>query len=175
MGRHTLTFAAPELSTGAFEIKIQADRLNTGSGMKNGKLKGMDFFDVKNNPQIKFKSTKSIQTGLDNFELDGNFTIGRVTKQGKLTLTITGKGTGSGTINGIMGFDRKQYGMNSGIPFKKIADGVQVKVDLNAKRVSGNPVNLKSARPHRGAVARERSSGGPIASLDVPQICSRCG
>jgi polyisoprenoid-binding protein YceI len=139
----TLTFASPELSTGVLEIKIQADSVDTGSGMKNGKLKGKDFFDVKNNPQITFKSTKIVQTGPDTFEVDGDFTIRGVTKQEKLTLTITGKGTGSGTIKGIMAFDRKQYGMNSGIPFIKIADRVEVSVDLKAKRVSGPPVNLK--------------------------------
>jgi hypothetical protein len=29
------------------DIKIQADSVDTGSGLKNGKLKGKDFFDVK--------------------------------------------------------------------------------------------------------------------------------
>lgn len=61
----------------------------------------------------------------------------------KLTLTVTGKGTGSGSVKGTMAFDRKQYGMNSGIPFIQIADRVEVTVDLKAKRVSGPPVNLK--------------------------------
>jgi hypothetical protein len=42
-----------------------------------------------------------------------------------------------------MAFDRKQYGMNSGIPFIKIADRVEVTLDLKGKRVSGPPVNLK--------------------------------
>ena len=42
-----------------------------------------------------------------------------------------------------MAFDRKQYGMNSGIPFIKIADRVEVDVDLFAKRVSGPPLVLK--------------------------------
>jgi polyisoprenoid-binding protein YceI len=139
----TLTFSSPELSTGVLEIKIQADSVNTGSGMKDGKLKSKDFFDVKDNPEITFKSTKIVQTGPDTFEVDGDFTIRGVTKQEKLALTLTGKGTGSGTIKGIMAFDRKQYGMNSGIPFIKIADRVEVSVDLKAKRVSGPPVNLK--------------------------------
>jgi polyisoprenoid-binding protein YceI len=139
----TLTFASPELSTGVFEIKIQADSVDTGSGMKNGKLKGKDFFDVKQNPYITFKSTKIVQTGPDTFEVDGDFTIRGVSKAEKLTLTITGRGTTSGTIKGTMAFDRKQYGMNSGIPFIKIADRVEVNVDLKAKRVSGPPVNLK--------------------------------
>jgi len=38
-----------------------------------------------------------------------------VTKPEKLTFTLSGKGTGSGEIKGTMAFDRKDYGMNSGI------------------------------------------------------------
>ena len=138
----TLTFVSTDVSTGVLDIEIQADSVDTGSGMKNGKLKGKDFFDVKNNPLITFKSTKILQTGPDAFEVDGNFTIRGVTKPEKLTLTVTGAGTGSGTIQGTMAFDRKQFGMNSGIPFIKIADRVEVSVNLQAKRVSGPPVAL---------------------------------
>jgi polyisoprenoid-binding protein YceI len=139
----TLTFTSPDLSTGVLDVKIQAASVNTGSGMKDGKLKGKDFFNAEHDPLITFKSTKVVQTGPDTFEVDGDFTIRGVTKQEKLVLTITGKGTGSGTIKGTMAFDRKDYGMNSGIPFIKIADRVEVTVDLKAKRVSGPPVNLK--------------------------------
>jgi hypothetical protein len=53
-----------------------------------------------------------------------------------------GKGTGSGAITGTMAFDRKEFGMNSGIPFIKIADRVEMSVDLKRKRVSGPPVVL---------------------------------
>ncbi len=42
-----------------------------------------------------------------------------------------------------MAFDRKDYGMNSGIPFVKIADRVEVNVDLKVKRVSGPLLDLK--------------------------------
>jgi hypothetical protein len=42
-----------------------------------------------------------------------------------------------------MAFDRKDYGMNSGIPFIKIADRVEVTVALKVKRVSGPPLVLK--------------------------------
>jgi len=138
----TLTFASTDVSTCVLDVEIEADSVDTGSGMKNGKLKGKNFFDVKNNPLITFKSTKIVQTGPDAFEVDGNFTIRGVTKAEKLTLTVTGAGTGSGTIQGAMAFDRKQYGMNSGIPFIKIADRVEVSVNLKAKRVSGPPLAL---------------------------------
>ena len=42
-----------------------------------------------------------------------------------------------------MAFDRKDYGMDSGIPFIRIANRVEVDVDLYVKRVSGPPLNLK--------------------------------
>jgi polyisoprenoid-binding protein YceI len=139
----TLTFTSPEVSTGVLDITIQAASVDTGSGMKNGKLKGKDFFDVKQNPLITFKSTKIVQRGPDAFEVDGNFTIRGVSKPEKLALTISGRGTGSGTIKGTMAFDRKDYGMNKGIPFIKIANRVEVTVDLKAERVSGPAVDLK--------------------------------
>jgi polyisoprenoid-binding protein YceI len=133
----TLTFTSPDVTTGVFDVKIQAASVDTGSGLKDGKLKSSDFFDVDNNPLITFKSTKLVQTGPDSFELDGNFTIRGVTKPEKLIFTASGKGTGAGVINGTMAFDRKDYGMNSGIPFIKIADRVEVNVSVKVKRVSG--------------------------------------
>jgi polyisoprenoid-binding protein YceI len=139
----TLTFPSPEVESGVLDIQIQAASVNTGSGMKDGKLKGKDFFNVAQNPTITFHSTKIVQTGPTTFEVDGDFTIRGVTKQEKLVLALTGKGTGSGEIKGTMAFDRKDYGMNSNIPFIKIADRVEVDVDLKATRVSGPPLVYK--------------------------------
>ena len=139
----TLTFTSPEVSTGVLDLKIQAASVDTGSGMKNRKLKGKDFFDVEHSPLITFHSTKIVQIGTNTFEVDGDFTIRGVTKPEKLTLTVSGIGTGSGTINGTMAFDRKDYGMNKGIPFVTIANRVEVNVSLKGKRVSGPPLALK--------------------------------
>jgi len=138
----TLTFTSPELSTGVLEVKIQAASVNTGSGMKDGKLKSKDFFNVEKDPLITFKSTKIVQTGPDTFDVPGTFTIRGVTKPETLNLTLNREGPGSGEVKGTMAFDRKDYGMNSGIPFIKIADRVEVTVALKAKRVSGTPVHL---------------------------------
>jgi polyisoprenoid-binding protein YceI len=148
-----LTFTSPDVSTGVLDVKIQADSVDTGSGMKNGKLKGKDFFDVKENPLITFHSTKLVQTGPNTVEVDGDFTIRGVTKPEKLTFTVTGAGTGSGSIKGTMAFDRKDYGMNKGIPFIKVADRVEVTVDLKGKRVSGPPVVFKQASLYRRGTA----------------------
>jgi polyisoprenoid-binding protein YceI len=135
----SLTFQTRELSTCVLEIRIQADSVDTGSGMKNGKLKGKDFFNAKEAPYITFRSTKIRQTGPTSFEVDGDFTIRGVTKKETLKVEDSGKGTPEGTIIGTMAFDRKEYGMNSGIPFIRIANRVQVNVDLKWKRVAGLP------------------------------------
>jgi polyisoprenoid-binding protein YceI len=139
----TATMTSAEVETGVLDIKIQAASVNTGSGMKDGKLKGKDFFDAEHDPLITFHSTKVVQTGPDTLDYVGDFTIRGVTKPEKLTFTLTGKGTGSGEIKGTMAFDRKDYGMNSGIPFIKIADRVEVTVDLKGKRTSGPPLVFK--------------------------------
>ena len=139
----TLTFKSPDVTTGVLDVKIQADSVDTGSSLKNGKLKGTDFFDVEHNPLITFKSTKIVETSFDTFDVDGNFTIRGVTKPEKLKLTVSGRGTGSGVIAGTMAFDRKNYGMNSGIPFIRIADRVAVTANLKFKRVAGPPVVSK--------------------------------
>ena len=136
----TLTFASPDETTGVLEIKIQAASVDTGSGMKNSKLKGKDFFDVEQNPLITFKSTKFVRTGHNTYEVDGDFTIRGVSNPEKLTLTVSGRGTGSGEIKGVMVFNRKDYGMDKGIPFIKIADHVDVSFHLIGKRVSGPPL-----------------------------------
>lgn len=132
-----LTFTSSDATTGVLDIEIQAASVNTGSGIKNRKLKGKDFFNAKRNPLITFRSTKVIQTGPDSFEVSGDFTLRGVTKVQTLTLTITGKGTGSGRIIGTMAFNRRDYGMTKGIPFVKIADRVEVNVNLKATQVSG--------------------------------------
>ena len=139
----TLKFTSPDLATGVLYIRIQAASVNTGSGTKDRKLKGKDFFDAKQHPLITFLSKKTVQTGPNTFDVHGDFTIRGVSKPETLALTVSGAGTGSGAIKGTMAFDRKDYGMDSDIPFIKIADRVEVTFDLKVKRVSGPPVVLK--------------------------------
>jgi polyisoprenoid-binding protein YceI len=135
----SMKFSSTDVRSGVLEIEIQADSVNTGSGLKNSRLKSKDFFNVKDSPVITFKSTKVVQTDPNIFDLEGDFTIRGVTKTEKLTLTDKGKGSSSGSIDGTMAFDRKDYGMNKSIPFIKIADRVEVNVSLKWKRVSGAP------------------------------------
>jgi polyisoprenoid-binding protein YceI len=139
-----LVFKSTDVSTGVLNVYIEADSVHTGSGMKDGKLKGKDFFDVKNYPLITFHSDKIVQTGPNTFDLPGTFTIRGVSKPETVTFTLTGtRGSGSGDLTGTMAFDRRDYGMNKGIPFVTIADRVEVTLNLKVKRVSGPPLVFK--------------------------------
>jgi polyisoprenoid-binding protein YceI len=135
----SIKFSSTDVRSAVLDIEIEAGSVNTGSHMKDDKLKGKDFFNVKESPFITFKSTKIVQTGPNTFDVEGNFTIRGATKTEKLTLTSEGKGTPSGSLDGTMAFDRKDYGMTSGIPFIKIANRVEVNVRLKWRRVSGPP------------------------------------
>lgn len=133
----TLKFGSPEVTSGALSIDIEAASVDTGSGMKNGKLKGKDFFYVDRYPSISFHSTKVVQTSPTTFDVDGDFSIRGVTRQEKLKLTIPAKPTGEDEIQGVLIFNRKEYGMNKGIPFVKIEDHVEVRINMRVQQVSG--------------------------------------
>ena len=141
----TLTFASPAAESAVLDVKIYADSVSTGSDMKDGKLKSKDFFNAQEDPYITFHSNKVVQTSPTTFDVQGTFTIRGVSKPETLTLTLDPKdrGTGNGQIKGTMAFDRKDFGMNSGIPFIKIADRVEVDVALQVHQVSGPRVVFK--------------------------------
>src|SRR5246127_2569960 len=135
----SIQFSSRDVRSATLDIEIEAGSVNTGSHMKDNKLKGKDFFNVKESPLITFKSTKIVQSGPNTFDVEGDFTIRGVTKTEKLTFTSEGKGSPSGSLDGTMAFDRKDYGMTSGIPFIRIANRVEVNVRLKWRQISGPP------------------------------------
>jgi len=139
----TLTFSSRDATSGVLRVTVHAASVNTGSSIENRTLRSPDFFNAAQQPFITFVSKRITQTGPDSFQVLGDFTIRGVTKPETLALTVSGKGTGSSVISGTMAFDRRSYGMNSGIPFITIADHVEVTLALKGNRVSGPPVLFK--------------------------------
>ena len=92
---------------------------------------------------ITFLSKRIVPTGPDKYRVEGDFTIRGVSKPEVLTLTVVREGNGVGRIEGQMAFDRREFGMTHNIPFIRIADRVQVDVELSVRRISGPPVNVK--------------------------------
>ena len=150
----TLRFTSGNISTGSLRIKIQAASVNTpGVASRTAGSQARTFSTPKQRPLITFLSKKAVQTGPNTIDAQGNFTIRGVSRPETLAVTVTGVGTGSGRIKGTMAFDRKDYGMNSGIPFIRIANRVEVTVDLKVNRLSGPQVHLSHSRPLQSALA----------------------
>ena len=62
-----LRFASPDVTTAKLEIKIQAASVNSGSGTKNNKLKGKEFFLCGRKPSDYFCVEQGGADGTDKF------------------------------------------------------------------------------------------------------------
>ncbi len=128
-----LTFTSRDPTSAALDIEIQAASVHPTAGTKDDKLKSSDFLNVQQNPVIAFKSSNVVQTGKTSYDLVGTFTMRGVSKPATLSLVIAEQGTSSGYIQGIVPFERKQYGMT---PNKKDDSG-EIDLNLKVKQVSG--------------------------------------
>ncbi|GAB3659679.1 YceI family protein [Hymenobacter agri] len=61
------------------ELTLDVDSIDTNQEMRDGHLKGEEFFDAAKFPTIKFVSTSMVKDG-DGYKLTGNLTMKGVTK-----------------------------------------------------------------------------------------------
>jgi polyisoprenoid-binding protein YceI len=125
-GSFTQVTAALELNdpndptTGSGTVTIQAASVTTNSEMRDGHIKGADFFDVEKYPTITF-TLKSVAKSGDDYVVTGDLTIKDVTKEITLDYEHTGAvadpfgntkvgGTLSGTIT------RADWGLAWNVP-----------------------------------------------------------
>ncbi|MEK7794696.1 MAG: YceI family protein [Candidatus Hydrogenedentota bacterium] len=110
-----------DLSSGAVDVSIAAESVTTNNGARDTHLKGPDFFNAKEFPNITFKSTAWKRTGDHTADVTGDFTL--LGKTESITAQVTHTGTGSNPRSGkpIVGFetifeiDRTKFGMNYGV------------------------------------------------------------
>ena len=62
------------------EFSLDVESIDTNNDMRDGHLKGEEFFDAAKFPQIKFESTSFVQESGDSYQLNGHLTIKDVTK-----------------------------------------------------------------------------------------------
>ncbi|GIW77935.1 MAG: hypothetical protein KatS3mg104_2998 [Phycisphaerae bacterium] len=118
-------------------IVVDAQSVDTANSARDDHLRGPDFFDVKQFPDITFKST-SIRPGQnpDEYEVSGELTLHGTTKPISLTLRKTGEGK---NVQGkpVIGFEtsftikRSEFGV-SGYVNKGIGDEVTLIVSIEA-------------------------------------------
>jgi len=127
-----LKVATPGVPESAsLDLQISASSMTTGDGIKDGVVKGKDFFFVEKFPEITFTSTKVIPTADPNkFQVQGDFTLRGVSKPVTLQVTLDREGNGRGQIDADLSFDRREFGMTQNMMFVRVGDSVRVTLDL---------------------------------------------
>lgn len=123
----------PENSTVVFTI--DAASVNTLWKARDEHVRNSDFLDVKNHPELVFKSTKVEMTGEKTAKLTGDLTIRGITHEEVFDVTLRRADPSPfGQPKYIIGFsaetviDRSKYGIKYAIP--AIPAEIPVKVDL---------------------------------------------
>ena len=130
-GGGTIDFETPANSK--VELKIQAASIDTRNADRDGHLKGNDFFDMEQFPEIAFASTAVVKNG-DAYAVTGDLSIKGVTKPVTVEFDFTGTAVDpwGNTRIGFEGkttIDRTEWGVNWNTALE--AGGVLVSEKIN--------------------------------------------
>jgi polyisoprenoid-binding protein YceI len=98
-------------------------------------VKGKNFFDVKEFPQIHFVSKSITPDGgpdPSKFLMDANLTMRGITQLVSVAVVVHPQEKGHQVIDGDFSFNRRDFGMTHNVPFSKVANVVQVQFHLVA-------------------------------------------
>lgn len=89
-GTIVLDEANPEKSS--VELVVKATSLDTNQPKRDEHLRGPDFFNVKQFPEIRFKSKSWKKSGESSYQITGDLTLHGVTKEITVNVDHTGSG-----------------------------------------------------------------------------------
>lgn len=134
-GKLALDMAA---KSGSLDLTIETASVDTAHAKRDEHLRGPDFFNVKEFPTMKFKSTAVNFSGNGIGSVSGDLTLMGVTKPVTLTVQRMGCGVNPLSKKETCGFDasgmikRSEFGMKYGVP--NIGDDVVLYVSLEATK-----------------------------------------
>ncbi|MBL8418043.1 MAG: polyisoprenoid-binding protein [Dechloromonas sp.] len=126
----------PEARSGEIEIRIDAASLDTGFGLRDDVLRGADWFNVKDYPDIIFRSQHFVFDDDKPIAVEGKLVLLGEIRPLRLEITrfkcglnlaVGKRGCGAdaqGTLH------RSEFGMLTGIPF--IGDEVRLRIQVEA-------------------------------------------
>lgn len=126
----TLVIDADDPTASTVEFVFKADSIDTFWGPRDEHIKGADFFDVANYPEVTFKSTEVKQTGDNQLEVTGDLTIKDVTEPAVLTVDVLAFGEHPMAKTQAAGFyatttvKRSDFGMDKYTPI--VGDDVSI-------------------------------------------------
>jgi len=108
---------ADDPTASRLELSIKAASIDTRNADRDGHLRGNDFFDMENHPEITFVSTAVEPVDAENYRVTGDLTIKGVTKPVTVDFEYTGTavdpfGNSRIGIEGKTTVNRKDWGVN---------------------------------------------------------------
>lgn len=110
----------------SIEVEFQTASLETSIEKLTNHLKSPDFFDVRQHPTARFKSTKVAKSAAGQTQVTGDLTLLGVTKPIKFPATVDT--TGGFSLTAEFTIDRTNFGMDYGAD--KIEKEVALKVSV---------------------------------------------
>jgi polyisoprenoid-binding protein YceI len=120
------------------EMEVKVDSIDSGNGMRDGHLKGPDFFAAKQFPTMSFKSTAMKALDEKTYEVSGDLTLHGVTKPLTVKVERIGSGKDPRTGSPRTGWEttfrikRSDFGMK--YLLEGVGDEVQVIVAVEGVR-----------------------------------------
>jgi polyisoprenoid-binding protein YceI len=117
-----LTLDPKAISAAKVDITIPVASVSTTNTVLDGELKSADWFDAGQYPNIRFVSTKVVQTAPGKADITGDLTFHGVTKPVVLAATFIGAGDNPMNKKYTVGFDatatlkRSDYGVKTYVP-----------------------------------------------------------
>jgi len=120
------------------DITIAADSLDTGNDKRDQHLKSPDFFNVKQFPEISFRSTRVQATG-HRYVMTGKVSLHGRTKNITLPVEFVGAGKGPqgkqrAGVHAMFSIQRSDFGMTWGIDKGIVGDTVHLMVAVEGVR-----------------------------------------
>ncbi len=131
-----ITTSKTDFSDAVVELSADVNTINTGNEMRDGHLKGADFFETEKFPTLTFKSTSFKFIKGKNYKIEGDLTLHGVTKKVTLNAVHYGNVENPQSKKTVAGFKvtgivkRTEFGIGAGFPAPGLSDEVNLIADL---------------------------------------------
>ena len=127
----TFKLNSDTLADSALDLKIAAESVHTGSGFKDKEVKGKNFFNVKDFPEIRFVSTGVLpDPNPQKFTMTGTLTLRGITRPVTVAFDVDNGPDKLQKLKGNFTFNRRDFGMTHNMAFNKIADTIRVEIEF---------------------------------------------
>ena len=131
---------ADEPMQSSVDVIIGAGSITTGSPDRDQHLRGSDFLDLDNHPEITFRSTRVVSDSGSDFVLVGELTIRGVTREVELAVEFDGLarspwGQEVIAFTATTEIDREEFGItwNAALETGGVLVGRKVKIEITAE------------------------------------------